>query len=201
MATANNGYTFGRMEQLLTLISSIQPLSSELKEHLYQHLKTRELSKKGILLKAGHICRNIYFIEKGLLRCFYHKSDVEVSSWFMKEDDFIISIESFYQQRESYESIQALEDSVLYYLSYNELQFAYRNFPEFNFIGRILTEKYHELWAQQLYALRMQTAHERYQWLLTNHAELVLRVPGKYIASYLGIEETTLSKIKNHKRK
>lgn len=188
------------MEQLLYFLSSIHPLSDDLKDYLFRHLKTQELSKKALLLKAGHICRNVYFIEKGLLRCYYDKEHHEVSSWFMKEGDFIISIESFYQQKESYESIQALEDSVLYSIGYNDLQSGYRKFPEFNFIGRILTEKYHELWAQQLYALRMQTAHERYQWLLKSHAELILRVPGKYIASYLGIEETTLSKIKNNRR-
>lgn len=188
------------MEQLLQFISSIHSLSDELKAYLFQHLKTQELPKKTMLLKAGHICRNVYFIEKGLLRCFYHKGDAEVSSWFMKEGDFIISIESFYQQKESYESIQTLEDSVLHIMGYKELQAAYRNFPEFNFVGRVLTEKYHELWAQQLYALRMQSAYERYQWLLKQHAELILRVPGKYIASYLGIEETTLSKIKNSRR-
>ncbi|MFL5811219.1 MAG: Crp/Fnr family transcriptional regulator [Flavisolibacter sp.] len=189
------------MERLLHFLYLIHPLSDELKAYLFRHLKTQEIARNGMLLRGGHICRNVYFIEKGLLRCFYHKGDTEVSSWFMKEGDVIISIESFYQQKESYESIQALEDSVLYYIAYNELQYIYKNFLEFNFIGRVLTEKYHELWAQQLYALRMHTAYERYQWLLKKHAELVLRVPGKFIASYLGIEKTTLSKIKGMKQK
>jgi hypothetical protein len=61
----------------------------------------------------------------------------------------------------------------------------------------VLTEKYYTLWAEQLYALRMQQANERYKWLMDHHSELILRVPAKYIASYLGIDETTLSKIKN----
>lgn len=185
------------MERLFHLLNSIMPLSGALIDQLNGTLKYRELQRKDYLLKAGHICRNIYFVDKGLLRCFYHKGDTEVSSWFMKEGDVIISIESFYQQKESYESIQALEDSSLFYITYHELNFIYKNFPEFNFIGRVLTEKYYTLWAQQLYALRMQQANERYKWLLQNHSELVLRVPAKYIASYLGIEETTLSKIKN----
>jgi CRP-like cAMP-binding protein len=117
----------------------------------------------------------------------------------MKEGDVIVSIESFFEQKESYESIQALEDCTLYYIEYTELQNIYRQFPEFNFIGRVLTEKYYKLWAQQLHGLRMQPAADRYKWLLQNHPELILRVHAKYLASWLGITEVMLSKIKARK--
>ncbi|GAA4339691.1 cyclic nucleotide-binding domain-containing protein [Flaviaesturariibacter amylovorans] len=184
------------MEQLLNYLSAIHPLSDGLKEHLRSILKTRELHKKDFLLRAGHTCRHICFIEKGLLRCFYLKDDLEVSSWFMKEGDVIISVESFYQQKASYESIQALEDCVLHYIDYNELQNIYRRFPEFNFIGRVITEKYYGLSEKRLYAIRMQRSQERYDFLMKNDSELVLRVPAKYLASYLGITEVTMSKVK-----
>ena len=185
------------MEQLLHYLNSIHPLSSSLHQHLFSILKVKELSKKGFLLKAGHTCRHIWFVKKGLLRCFYIKGETEVCSWFMKETDVIVSIESFFQQKESYESIQALEDAVLYYIEYSELQSIYRNFPEFNFTGRILLEKYYTLWAQQLYGLRMQPAQDRYKWLMENYPELILRVPAKYLASWLGITEVMLSRIKS----
>jgi CRP-like cAMP-binding protein len=187
------------MEQLLQFLNAIHPLSPGLQEHLATVLKSREMSRKDLLLRAGHICRTIHFVEKGLLRCFYIKGDNEVCTWFMKEGDVIVSIESFFQQKESYESIQALEDCTLYYIDYSQLQSIYREFPEFNFIGRVLTEKYYTLWAQQLYALRMNQAPERYQWLLDNHPELIQRVPAKYLASWLGITEVMLSMIKGRK--
>ena len=187
------------MESLLHFLNSIYPLSEGLVFHLSQILKTKELNKRDYLLKAGHICRTICFIEKGLLRCFYIKGNDEVCSWFMKEGDVIVSIESFFQQKESYESIQALEACTLHYIQYTELQHIYRQFPEFNFIGRVLTEKYYMLWAQQLYGLRMQQAPERYKWLMQNFPELILRVPAKYLASWLGITEVMLSKIKGKK--
>ena len=187
------------MQQLLDFLSSIHPLSPALQEHLATILKVKEPGKKDFLLKAGHICRTIHFVERGLLRCFYIKGEIEVCSWFMKEGDVIISIESFFQQKESYESIQALEDCTLYYITYAELQAVYREFPEFNFIARALTEKYYTLWAQQLYALRMNQAPERYQWLLDNHPGLILRVPAKFLASWLGITEVMLSMIKGRR--
>ena len=114
----------------------------------------------------------------------------------MQEGDVIISVESFFTQRPSYESIQALEDCELQYISYDELQYTYRNFPEFNFIGRVLTEKYYTLSEQRLFSIRMQRASERYQHLRENFPELIERVASKYLASYLGVTEVTLSKIK-----
>lgn len=187
------------MERVIQYLNRIYPMSAGLISHLEGILKTKSLQKRDYLLRAGHICRNINFIQQGLLRCFYIKGDTEVCSWFMKEGDVIISVESFYGQKSSYESIQALEDCVLYYIDYNELQHIYTYFPEFNFIGRLLTEKYYGLSEQRLYSMRMQRAQERYDHLMENHSELILRVPAKYIASYLGLSEQHFSAIKGVK--
>lgn len=187
------------MNQIILFLQSIHPLSPKLVEHLLKVIKSKTFLKKDFILKAGHVSRCAYFISQGLLRAFYIKNDKDISSWFMKEGDFSLSIESFYDQKQSYENIQALEDCNIYSIDYYDLEHIYQQFPEFNYIGRVLTIKYHKLWAQQLYSLRMQTAQERYQWLLTNHPDLLLRVPAKYIASYLDITEVTLSKIKGKK--
>src|SRR4051794_14705928 len=150
------------MEQLLFMLESIHPLSDGLKEFLLLHLKSKEVRKKELILKAGHICQHIYFIERGLLRCFYLNNDQEVCSWFMKEGDVIASVESFFEQKESYEYIQALEDSILHYISFKDLAFIYKNFSEFNYVGRELVQKYYKLSEQRLYSLRMQRGLERF---------------------------------------
>ena len=186
------------MEELLKFLQSIHPLSDGLVEYLATHLKIRDLAKKEFLLKAGHVSKDICFIGKGLLRCFYLIEENEVSSWFMKERDVIISVESFFQQTPSYESIQALDECTVYYITHDELHFTFRNFPEFNFVGRVLTECYYTLSEQRLYAMRMQRAFDRYRYLMEQHPELILRVPSKFLASYLGITEVTLSNIKGH---
>ena len=185
------------MNEILNFLQSIHPLSPPLIDHLSKTLKHKQLLKKDFLLKAGHISRSVYFIQQGLLWAFYMKGDTEVTSWFMKEGDISgVSIESFYEQKESYESIQALEDCTLYYIDHQELEYIYRHFPEFNSIGRLLTIKYHILWVKQLYAIRMQDADQRYRWLLENDSDLLTRVPAKYIASYLDITPITLSRMK-----
>lgn len=187
------------MEELLLYLNSVHPLSPELREHLLIILKLKSLRKKEYLLKAERICKNICFISKGLLRCFYIKDDQEVCSWFMKESDVIISVESFFYQKESYESIQAIEDCELYCIEHAQLEHIYRTYPEFNFVSRVLLQKYYTLSEQRLYSLRMQRSQERYNYLLQHHAELILRVPAKYLASYLGISEETLSRIRSKK--
>ena len=184
------------MKELLAFLNSIYPLSQSAREYLIQNLKEIEIPKKKFLLKQGRICHNIYFVEKGLLRCFYTKNDKEVNSWFMKEHDVIFSVESFLNQTPSYENIQVLEDSILHYITYDELQYLYNNCPEFNFIGRVVTEEYYKLSEQRLYSLRMQKANERYNFMMNNFPHIILRVPSKYIASYLGITEETLSRIR-----
>ncbi|MEO7488857.1 MAG: cyclic nucleotide-binding domain-containing protein [Ferruginibacter sp.] len=184
------------MEEIFKMLFTICPVSDKLIEYMALNIQSKQLHKKDFLLKAGHICHQLCFVEKGLLRCFYLNGETEICSWFMKEGDMVISIESFYQQKPSYESIQAVEDTVVYSIGHSQIMFMYHNFSESNMLGRVLTEKYYQLWAQQLYALRMKQAPERYKWLMENHGELILRVPAKYLASYLGITEGTLSTIK-----
>jgi len=184
------------MVALLQYLHNIYPLSEGLKEHLLRIVKSKKIKKRDFLLKAGRKCEHIYFIEEGLLRCFYITNKNEVSSWFMKEGDLAISIKSFFEQQPSYESIQALEDCYLYFISYKELQWIYHHFPEFNFVGRVLTERYYNLCDQRLYAIRMHSAPERYEYLVQNFPDLIKRIPGTHIASYLGITFETLSRIK-----
>ena len=186
------------MEELLKHLNSINPLSENLVSYLATNLKTRNLRKKDFLLKKGHVSRDIYFVNKGLLRCFYLVDDKEISSWFMKEGDVIISVESFFQQAVSKESIQALEECTVYYITYQELQYTYRTFPEFNAVGRVLTERYYTLSEQRLYSIRGHKAQERFNFLQDNYPELILRVPSKYLASYLGITDVHFSNMKGN---
>ncbi len=186
--------------QLFALFSSIIPLSDDLKACLNDQLEVQEIAKKSFLLKEGQVCNHIYFIEKGLVRSYYVKDGVEICSWFMKEGDVIISVNSFFKRVPSLENIQCLEDSVVYGITYEALQLLYKRFIEFNIIGRILTEKYYMLSEERLYSMRKQSAKESYLYLLENHPTLLQRVPRKHVASYLGISLETLSRMKFKKK-
>jgi CRP-like cAMP-binding protein len=184
------------MKEFFELLNSIHPLTAELQEHLLGVLEMTTLKKKDFLLLEGQVCKKICYIQKGLIRCFYNINSEEVCSWFMTERNLIISVESFFSQKPSYESIQALEDCTLISLGYDKLQHIYKTYPELNFVARVLTEKYYVLSEQRLYSLRKKRAPERYKFLRDNFPELVQRVPSKYLSSYLSVSEETLSRIK-----
>jgi CRP/FNR family transcriptional regulator, anaerobic regulatory protein len=187
------------MDKLLARLESIHPLPEALKERLQGVVQERHLTRKEYLLKEGKICQNVYFIEQGLLRCYYVKEGKEISSSFLKEGDICMSVESFYLQKYSNENIQALEDSLVYSIDHRELQHIYQEYPIFNFTGRVLTEQYYLRAEQQFTAMWMQKSHDRYAWLLENFPDLVRRVPAKLLASYLGITEVMLSNVKCRK--
>ncbi|MGC4038413.1 MAG: Crp/Fnr family transcriptional regulator [Chitinophagaceae bacterium] len=184
------------MEELINYLHSIHPLSEGLREYLFSILRYKTIRRHDYLLRSGQVCRHIYFIQSGLLRCFYTKDNNEICSWFMKEGDVVVSVRSFFTQTESYEWIQALEDCTLHYISYSELIYAYKHFPEFNYTGRALLEKYYCLSEERLYSMRMQTTQQRYDYLLQHSPELFSRVPSKDIATYLGMRAETISRLK-----
>ena len=184
---------------MLDFLDSIYLLPKGLRDELEQKVQFRKLEKGEFILQAGEVCRHIYFISKGLLRCYYlsgKDNEEEVSTWFMKEADACVSIDSYYDQVESYEFIHALETTEVFFISYDELEAAYRDYVDFNVVGRILTLKYLKEWARQLRGIRKLSATERYLALEERDPELVLRVPGMYLASYLDMASETLSRIR-----
>ena len=184
---------------LFGIFNSIIPMSDKLVERLNETLCSETVPKKYFLLKEGQVSNHIYFIEKGFIRSYYEKDLKEVTSWFMKEYDIIISVNSFYNRTVSHESIQTLEESTVYFIHYNELQRLYKDFIEFNIIGRIFTERYYTLSEERLYSMRKQSAEEKFYFLLDKHPEIIKRAPLGYIASYLGISLETLSRIRSRK--
>lgn len=185
------------MFSAVSYLNDIYPLSKELKEHLAQLLKEKHLRKREYLLTIGQVSRYVSFIQQGLLRTFYIRNTTEINTWFLKEGDVAISMRSFFGQVPSNQAIQAIEDTTISTLTYTELQELYSSYPELNIAGRIIMERNYQIWSERSNAIKMHNASERYRWLLEHHPELVLRVPAKYIASYLGVTEVTLSKIRS----
>ena len=184
------------MEQLLKYLDSIYPMSEGLREHLTTILHQKSLKKKTLHLRAGQLSNEICFIAAGLLKCYYiDENGNEICSWFMKEGDVIVSVESFFKREHSYQSIQAIEDCILFGITYDQLQYLFNTYLEFNFIGRVLLQKYYCLAEQRLYSIRMKRAMERFQFMHENSADLLTRVSNKDIASYLGITPETYSRV------
>lgn len=187
------------MEALFKLFNDIYPMSSDLQDYIAKHLKVRELKKRELLLKNGRINSFGSFLNSGLLHCYHIDNDRKITSWFLHEKKIAISGQSFFSQKPSIECIEALEPCELYYLKYDELQIAYKTFLELNYIIRVLVEKYYMLKEEHTYQLQARATKERFEWFTTTFPDLILRVPMRYIATFLGVTEETLSRIRNQR--
>jgi len=177
-------------------ISTIYPASDELKLRLERELEIVELPKRTMILREGQRNDHISFVLSGLLRAYYINNDEEVCSRFMPENHICFSVISFYTRKPGYEFIETVEPTVLARIHYDQLQQIYRDHMEFNFVSRVWTEHYCSMTEQRLYVLRRQSAEQRYLFFLENYPGLANRLPLKYIASYLGMNLETISRIR-----
>lgn len=187
------------MKNILDKLSQHLELSDEIKIILADLIVQLNLKKGTLLLQGGEICQNIYFIEKGFARGFFYKNGKEITSWFALENDIATSFYSFETQKPNFENIEILENSIFYALSYQNLHFLYHRYPEFNMFGRKLVEKYYIELMERTFSFQFQSAHERYQQILTQHPQILKRATLGHVASYLGISQETLSRIRAKK--
>lgn len=187
------------MESLIRHIANFYKLSEEPLDALVHNLKKTELTKGEYLVNQGSVCRNLYFLERGCIRGFYLLEEKEITYWFAFENDFLTSFHSFITRTPSIEKLQTLEDSVLWSISYDSLVGLYDKYPSIERLGRIVCEQYYIRLDERHIKAQFKTAPERYEDLITNNPHILQRVPLGYIASFLGISQETLSRIRGKK--
>lgn len=184
------------IEKMLERFNQLHPLSDELKERIISVFTVKEYPKKSIILHEGQVANHASVVLKGLARAFYVVDGKEITSRFMDEGFIITSWISFYTRKPGYEIIETLEDSVLACLHYDEVEKIYADFIEFNVIVRKFVEYFFFLAEHRTQMLRKHTTDEKYQFFINQHPSLLQRVPLKYIATYLGMSEETLSRVR-----
>lgn len=181
-------------------INTFVPLSANAAEELLGKSKKENLPKHYLLHREGEICERVFFIEKGMVRWFYlDEEGREITDSFAAENSFVTAFDSFFQRKPSRYFIEILEDSVIDSMSYNDIDQAFRKFPEIERVSRLLLIATLEQALEKNAALQFRTAEQRYRYITEKHPDLLQRVSLGHIASYLGITQETLSRIRAKK--
>ena len=188
------------LSPVIDYFNSITPLPPELVDDIIKYAVIKEYKKNEFILKEGKVSNYTSWIIKGLTRSYYIKDTEDITTKFLWDGAPITSVYSYYSRKPGNENIVTLEDTTLASLHYDHMQYLYKTYPAFNVIGRVITEQYLYMLEIEVYNLRKQKAEDRYQFIVKHFPHLLQRVPLKYLATYLGINLETLSRIRGKAR-
>lgn len=178
------------------ILSKLYPLPNGSKTVLMENVTEVHLPKKHILIIAGKVEPNIYFIKKGIARAYAEHRDGETTFWLGKEGDTIVSMQSYVSDQSGYENIELLEDCELFKVDMISLKKLFSTDIHLANWGRKFAEYELIKTERRLISMQLNNASERYKELMTVSPDILQRVQLRYIASYLGITQVTLSRIR-----
>lgn len=184
------------MKNLLEVFKKIGHISLENQKELLNAISRKEIPAKTILQKQNKICDKIYFVEQGIARTFYYKDGKDITYWIAIENDFIGSMSSYFMREPSNKLVETIEDCVLWEFEYHKLESLFSANKELGNVGRLFSNYGISLMEERFDNLHFNTAKERYGILIKKQPEIVNRIPLGMIASYLGITQETLSRIR-----
>jgi CRP-like cAMP-binding protein len=159
-------------------------------------MHTKLIPKNEIYLREGEICKHVAFINEGLMRIYYVKEGREFTSRFSLTNQWVSEYASFLHQKPSVFYIQALKDTELLVLNYDDMQALYKLSSVFERFGRLLAEQLYIDILKKYSSLFLNSPAESYQELLNENRQILHLIPLKYIASSVGIAPESLSRIR-----
>jgi len=187
---------------LKKFISRFVTVSGEEMEEITGKFKRKRVKKNDYVLRQGDTCKDFVFVDKGCLRLYYVKDGIEVSVWFAFQPSSAIEVYSFISEKPSDYFLQAIEDSEVLFLPKTELKKMYQSHPKMEAMMRNYWEAVLLDLISRFTALETDSAEKRYLDLI-NNTDYLGNIPQKYLASFIGVTPTSLSRIrkkiiKNH---
>jgi CRP-like cAMP-binding protein len=189
------------MNPFLSYLHAIVPIPGEVQQAISNITIKRVIAGNTLLFQQGEICKEFHFLEKGVARVFYYKDGKDVTAWFASEGQIVSAIDSLFTGQTSSYNIELTEDSVLWSLQFDKIESVFRAFPVVERLGRLMITQNYLLLDERMKLFAFCSAEERYEKLLVQIPEITQRMKLGYIASYLGISQEHLSRIRSGLRK
>jgi CRP-like cAMP-binding protein len=184
-------------EALIHYIRTVLPMSLEKAKQISTYFHSKQFLKNEYILSEGTICSESHFIEEGFLRAYLLDADGnEITTHFYSKNGFATDFLSFFKCKPAAGNVQALCDCKAWGINYEDLQICFHTIPEFREFGRMmLINSYSQLQDRMLGLLKL-TAEQRYEKLLHLHPEIFQNASLKNISTYIGVTDTSLSRIR-----
>lgn len=185
-------------KQLLEHLKEFSGMSEEDFMESTSFWYNKSIKKGEFFNMQNFVCSDLGFITNGLFRIYYfdEQSMEEKNMFFFSKGQFIVSFRSFIRQYPCIYYIEALEDSELCAIKYNDLQRLYATNKSWSNLGRLLAELFFEYSQVRMEAFLFNTAEQRYITFIKDHPDIANRIPLFHLSSYLGIKSQSLSRMR-----
>jgi CRP-like cAMP-binding protein len=167
-------------------------------DSLLNHLEKKNLPKGHLVIREGKLEKYFYFLEQGIARTFCTPQAREVTICFNEPGSVLLSLKSYSKNQPGYESVALLEDALVYQIGHEKLTTLFEKDINLANWGRKLAELEFIKADERFMSQRFLTATERYDQFRKDYPTLIQRIPLGHIASYLGISQVTLSRIRGN---
>lgn len=184
-------------ENLENYILSLLQMPAHRAKVFAEQFEPIELAKHEFLIKENKISRETYFLDRGFIRSYALDMDgTEVTTNIFSAPCFVNDFLSFFKQQPTHENFQALTTCKIWKMNYETVQLNFHSHPEFREFGRIMLVTNYSILHNRMLGMIKDSAESRYLKLLQKHPDIFQHIPLKIIASYLGITDTSLSRIR-----
>ena len=182
---------------LIAFLKQVPPLNEESANFIAEQFELKELKKGDRFIKAGRVPNEYMFLEKGFIRSYVIDTEGnEVTLNFYSSNNVVFEVASFFQRQPSQESFEATTDCIGWVLTYDKLNSLFHSLPEFREFGRTMLVRGFIAFKLRTLSMINKTAEERYAMLLQSNPEIFEHASLKNVASYLGVTDTSLSRIR-----
>lgn len=183
--------------KLLEELKKYVKVNDEIEHFFLNECETKIFEKGELISKQNQYNHTVFFVEEGLLRMFYYENGKDITTNFYSEGKITANIDTLFKNLPTHNNIEAIEKSVITTCNYNKLEelcsvsLTAANFSRF-ILGNLMTQM-----SNRILSLQHMTAKEKYAQLLEENPNIILRAPLGMIATFLGISQETLSRIRS----